>query len=663
MDSEAGKSASDKPSEEKNDTDSFCKDAFLKLMTLTKDARGIPSPGQEWTYYSSFVGVRKVVASEKKRVLDLIMKLMEQQGTGKPNMWKKDIEEQFDIVVDGNDTSLERINNNLDEANGIRKAPDTVLLSLPVNTTDKTPSKAPWNQEKAGEGKSPSVFRLLAAKNIIRPQLSFKEKIDNSGRPFVPILKDKPNSLKPLALIPQIIDGEDVYDHPYEWELERFQPTPKQLESVTPQSPPDLEETPYELLDEASQLPQLIEELRKCTEIAVDVEHHSYRTFQGLTCLIQISTRTKDYLIDALALRYDLQCLNEVFTHPKIVKVFHGANQDIIWLQRDLGVYVVNMFDTFVAATILGLQQKSLAFLLNMYCKVDPNKHFQLADWRIRPLPDPMVKYAREDTHYLLNVYDQMKNELLQKGNAQKNLIHSVISQSRDVCLTVYRKPKFAETSYMELYKRSRKFFNARQLYALQELFRWRDKVAREEDESIGYVLPNHMLLGISETLPREMQGILACCNPIPPLVRSHLLTLHHIILKAREQSLVTVDKDEDLQVTESRPLLDMNNEMYCPHDLSKDPVDGPCLMEFSEGGTIFIKPVKVKPLTIKLKEPTIHFGSQIGPLRQKRSERRHYLTPYERYCHVLPLREVLEQAPQTTGEERVRQVSLAIYD
>jgi hypothetical protein len=55
------------------------------------------------------------------------------------------------------------------------------------------------------------------------------------------------------------------------------------------------------------------------------------------------------------------------------------------------------------------------------------------------------------------------------------------------------------------------------------------------------YVLPNHMMLQIAESLPREMQGILACCNPIPPLVRQNLITLHNIILESRNQPLVKV--------------------------------------------------------------------------------------------------------------------------
>ena len=76
-------------------------------------------------------------------------------------------------------------------------------------------------------------------------------------------------------------------------------------------------------------------------------------------------------------------------------------------------------------------------------------------------------------------------------------------------------------------------------MYAYKEMFNWRDKVARTEDESLAYVLPPHMLLKICSELPREMQGILACCNPVPPLVKQNLNQLHEIILKARDQPLV----------------------------------------------------------------------------------------------------------------------------
>ena len=93
----------------------------------------------------------------------------------------------------------------------------------------------------------------------------------------------------------------------------------------------------------------------------------------------------------------------------------------------------------------------------------------------------------------------------------------------------------------MDVYRKSKRIFDNRQLYAFHAIFMWRDKTARKDDESYGYVLPNHMMLQIAEILPREMQGILACCNPIPPLVRQNLHILHQFILKARQQPLVKV--------------------------------------------------------------------------------------------------------------------------
>ena len=74
------------------------------------------------------------------------------------------------------------------------------------------------------------------------------------------------------------------------------------------------------------------------------------------------------------------------------------------------------MFDTGQASRVLGLKSFSLAHLLLTYCGVIADKKYQLADWRIRPLPDEMLKYAREDTHYLLFIYDCLRKELIEKG-------------------------------------------------------------------------------------------------------------------------------------------------------------------------------------------------------------------------------------------------------
>jgi len=148
----------------------------------------------------------------------------------------------------------------------------------------------------------------------------------------------------------------------------------------------------------------MLQTLTAVTEFAVDLEHHSYRSYLGFLCLMQISTRVHDYIIDLLTLRDDIEQLNQVFTDPNIVKVFHGAESDILWLQQDFNLYVVNLFDSFHASKLLGIlhfhsshplpsfslflipefPRHGLANLLQMYCDYVPDKRYQLADWRIR---------------------------------------------------------------------------------------------------------------------------------------------------------------------------------------------------------------------------------------------------------------------------------------
>jgi DNA polymerase I-like protein with 3'-5' exonuclease and polymerase domains len=145
-----------------------------------------------------------------------------------------------------------------------------------------------------------------------------------------------------------------------------------------------MEETPFTWVDTDEKLSLLLKHLETVTEVAVDLEHHDYRSFQGFTCLIQISTRTHDFIIDALELRSHLFKLNSCLSNPAIVKVFHGAEMDVVWLQRDFGVYIVNLFDTYHASHVLEMSGHGLAHLLMFYCDVETNKKYQVADWRIR---------------------------------------------------------------------------------------------------------------------------------------------------------------------------------------------------------------------------------------------------------------------------------------
>lgn len=230
----------------------------------------------------------------------------------------------------------------------------------------------------------------------------------------------------------------------------------------------------------------------------------------------------------------------------------------------------------------------------------EPDKTYQLVDWRVRPLSEDHLKYARGDTHFLLYIKDVLRNDLLKKANGKSNILRAVYKESTEVCKIRYEKPVWHKDSYVPMYRKSQKMFNNKQLYALKELHRWRDVTAREVDDSLYYVMPDHVMINIAQTLPKEMQGILACCSQIPPLVRQNCLQLHKIVLRAIGQPLIKPVLEEEERQRMAQRNLAVNNEQeiwnYSPHDIPSDVefrAGLPCLLVH---GKRAIRATKVKP-------------------------------------------------------------------
>ncbi|KAM5132574.1 exosome complex component 10 [Mantella aurantiaca] len=583
------------------DTASFVQHALKMAMSTTKSSAGLPQCGDEYDFYRSFPGFRSFCDTQGDRLLHCMSRIMQYHGCRshiRDRSKAGALEDKFDMLVDANDAILERVGILLDEASGVHRNQQPIL---PAGLQAPKTIISSWNRRSNDTNKKgrSQTIRLLHAKNILRPQLKFKDKVDNSNTPFVPKIFIKPNAQKPLAEIlrnkpnrqrrPEDLDvpaaladfihqqrlkqtEDDMMAHPYQYELDHFAPVESSMENPDIQPFVTLKDAPCHFISTLEELVELNEKLLQCSEFALDLEHHSYRSFLGLTCLMQISTRTEDFIIDTLELRSDLYILNESLTDPTIVKVLHGADSDIEWLQKDFGLYIINMFDTHQASRLLSLGRNSLDHLLRFYCNVESDKRYQLADWRIRPLPEEMMEYAQADTHYLLYIYDRMRTDLLNASNGKQNLIQLVWQKSKEICLKRFVKPIFTEESYLELYQKQKKHLNTQQLSAFRLLYAWRDKMARQEDESTGYILPNHMMLKISEELPKEPQGIIACCNPVPPLVRQQINELILLILEAREVPLL---KSESSSTKKKGPLPNfekMESQLFGPHDKTYSP-------------------------------------------------------------------------------------------
>ena len=201
-----------------------------------------------------------------------------------------------------------------------------------------------------------------------------------------------------------------------------------------------------------------------------------------------------------------------------------------MWLQRDFGIYVVNLFDTSKAAQSLRLPKASLSYLLKLYCDVEPENDFQTADWRIRPLSTAMLQYAREDSHFLPHLYSKMKLELKKMENGN-NVLLNVWEKSKQVCLIKYTLPPFNSEDYTKLYKNLKKGmgieFDRKQMCILKDLFAWRDEVARIEDENTGHILGAKMI---------------NCCKGFGIIPVPHFETLLEKVNRVRHIPSVSID-------------------------------------------------------------------------------------------------------------------------
>lgn len=198
-----------------------------------------------------------------------------------------------------------------------------------VMQTTASNYKSARTEKRTAEGRKAFNKSLHMAK----PQLQFKKPLSpfDSG-PHKPRLGRKPHAIKSLeeSLVPITVNGRERYPHPYLDEISQYRFPDRVRKEAEPIQYKPFESTSAILVDSPETLQEMVQELLKAQEIAVDLEHHDYRTYIGLVCLMQISTRDQDWIIDTLKLRDELEVLNEVFANPDIVKVRNSFDRRAI---------------------------------------------------------------------------------------------------------------------------------------------------------------------------------------------------------------------------------------------------------------------------------------------------------------------------------------------
>lgn len=258
---------------------------------------------------------------------------------------------------------------------------------------------------------------------------------------------------------------------------------------------------PPTLVESAADFERLLEAAEADAAIAVDTEADSFFSYRDKVCLIQVTAGGEDWLVDPFA-DLDVGRLGPVLEDPNTVKVFHDAEYDVLILRREYGFRFRGLFDTRVAAAVLGSQTPGLASVLEEEFGVRLDKSQQRSDWAQRPLSDKQVAYARLDTRFLLPLMERQRAALDEQGRA-------MIVESECRRLEALDPPP-AEAHPDDFVKiKGARSLDPAGASALRELHAMREKLAERHDIPPFRVLGNKALLQVAERRPRSDRDLL----------------------------------------------------------------------------------------------------------------------------------------------------------
>jgi ribonuclease D len=254
-------------------------------------------------------------------------------------------------------------------------------------------------------------------------------------------------------------------------------------------------------LDTAGAVDSFLTSISGTRILALDTEGASFHRFVDRIYLLQLSTREQTAVIDPLPIGTPAR-LGTLLEDPAVEVVFHDADYDLRLLQQDYGWHVRNIFDTRIAAQLLGLKAFGLAALLDKYFGVKLDKKHQRADWSMRPLTAGMLDYAAQDTINLLELRDRLKDQLEQSGRwewaREEFALLEGTRWSGDDAGNAFLRMKGARD------------LTRRELAVLRELVAWRDAIAGQLDRATFRVVGNEQLLDISRRQPVTRETLAA---------------------------------------------------------------------------------------------------------------------------------------------------------
>lgn len=282
---------------------------------------------------------------------------------------------------------------------------------------------------------------------------------------------------------------------------------------------------PPELVEDERALGAMLAELEDQEEIAVDTEADSFFSYREKVCLIQVSAGGKDWIVDPLA-DLDVRAMGELFADPRRVKLFHDGEYDVLILKRDYRFDFAGLWDTRIAAAVLGEEAPGLATVLDAHFGVQLDKSLQRSDWSRRPLSDKQISYARLDTHFLIDLAAAQRPELAKLGR-----LEVVESECRRLEALEPQDRGFEPDEFVRI--KGARTLSLGEMSALRELFVMRDELAKERNVPPFKVIANPTLLELARRDVRS-RGQLA---DVPGFPQKHIRSMGEPVLEALKRA------------------------------------------------------------------------------------------------------------------------------
>ena len=289
-----------------------------------------------------------------------------------------------------------------------------------------------------------------------------------------------------------------------------------------------------EYIDKPEQLTDLCNRIKQEPWIALDTEFLREKTYYPVFCLLQIATPEWVVCVDPIALA-DLSELFEAINNPEIIKVLHSCRQDLEIFYQETGKITAPVFDTQIAAPLLGFQENpGYAMLVSSFLNVNLSKIHTRTDWTIRPLSEAQIQYAADDVIYLCKIYQMICQKL--------ESLERLDWLEKD--FELLKNTELYQVSPVNAWKKvkGRNRLTGKQLSIVQALSEWREQTAQSENRPKNWLIRDDLLLELAKLQPETVNDLNKIRSMNERTIRRYGKAICRLIYEAKQRTPIPVD-------------------------------------------------------------------------------------------------------------------------